>query len=911
MSKLRVYELARELNIESKTMVTRLKQMGITVASHQSTLTEVEADQVRRSVAGAGSGNGAAAPVVRKKKVIVRRRRREEEEAPEEAAPEEVVETVSAAEPAKVETNPETTVAAEPSKGADVEATQVATAAEEPVVAEVKEPEDDKAANKRRFTSGGAKIVRKASPEEVAASTRRRGPPPPQAQSSSQSQQRRPMTPNKREEPSVVAFTDPNMVPPPLFDEEGRPRRKDKEKKPDSAVLTAAEEEEKKRITQKQRRMRSLSTRDLLESVDIEDEPIETEDGVEPDKKRPVPAAAARGKTVYTPSSPMKRRDLKRRRDLKKTQITTPRLAYRVVKMGDEITVNEFSKQMAVKAAEVIKKLMGMGVMASMNSNIDFDTATLLAGEYGFEVKSSLVSLEDIVGLKEDEIANAKQAERPPVVTVMGHVDHGKTSILDAIRNSNVASGEAGGITQHIGAYSITKNKKKITFIDTPGHEAFSSMRARGANCTDIVILVVAADDGVMPQTVEAISHAQAAGAPIIVAINKIDKPNINLDRVFNELAEHGIQSEEWGGETQFVKCSAITGAGLDSLVDAILLQAEVLELKAAPDLAAQGVVIEAHLDVGRGPVATLLVQQGTLSQGEFVVVGTTFGRVRAMANHKGENVKSVPPSGAVEIIGLTSVPLAGDLFNVVKDEKTAREVADWRERNIAKTRVNKSAAKSLEELLSQVNTEEHISVPLILKADTQGSVEAICEALAKQDTDRVSTRVVHRAVGGVSESDLSLAEATGAVIIGFNVRAQRGLDDQAEKQGVVLKYFSIIYDVVDAVKSIMSGRLPPILKEVVIGHAEVRDAIKIPKIGLIAGSAVIDGKINRDAKARLVRDEVVIYEGRVGSLRRFKDNVAEVAQGYECGISLDGYTDVRVGDVIEAYIVEEHQATL
>ncbi|MDA9950940.1 translation initiation factor IF-2 [Oligoflexaceae bacterium] len=897
MAKLRVYELARELSVDSKTLVTRLKQMGVDVASHQSTLTEVDAAKARQELNG-GAAPAAVAKQASGKKVVVRRRKRASEAEAEEAkeATKESEDTKEAAAAPVAEEAAESTEAAAVSS---TEEAQKPEAESEPLAAEAASEEKATPAPRKTVrprSEGGAKIVRRASPEEIAATKKSKSTPPPQRKFSK---------PAPKPTTSTGAPTfDPSLAPP--SEDEQRARRVFKDKKSGDEPLT--EEEKAKKITAKQRRARSVSTRDLLEAVEIEDDPIDTEAAGAAEVRRPAPN---RGKTVYTPSSPMKRRDLKRRRDLKKTQITTPRASYRVVKMGDEITVNELSKQMSVKAAEVIKKLMGMGVMATINSNIDLDTATLIVNDFGFELKNVSVSLQDIVGLKPEVIEAAKKSGRPPVVTVMGHVDHGKTSILDAIRNSKVASGEAGGITQHIGAYSIEKAGKKITFIDTPGHEAFSSMRARGANCTDIVILVVAADDGVMPQTVEAISHAQAAEAPIIVALNKMDKQNINIDRVFTELAEHGIQSEEWGGETQFVKCSALNGTGLDELIDAILLQSEILELQAAPTLPAEGVVVEAHLDTGRGPVATLLVQQGTLRQGDHVVVGTAVGRVRAMTNHLGSAQKSVGPSAAAEIIGLTTVPMAGDQFNAVKDEKTARDASDWRERNIRRKQSTKSSAKSLEDLLSQVNTEEHISVPVILKADTQGSVEAIVEALTKLDTDKVSNQVVHKAVGGISESDLSLAEATGAVVIGFNVRAQRGLDDYADKTGVVIKYFSIIYDVVDAVKNIMSGKLPPILKEVVTGHAEVRDAIRIPKIGVIAGSAVTDGKINRDSKARLVRDDVVIYEGKLGSLRRFKDNVAEVQQGYECGISLEGYTDVRVGDVIEAYIIEEHVATL
>jgi translation initiation factor IF-2 len=493
----------------------------------------------------------------------------------------------------------------------------------------------------------------------------------------------------------------------------------------------------------------------------------------------------------------------------------------------------------------------------------------------------------------------------------MGHVDHGKTSILDAIRKAKVADAEAGGITQHIGAYTVDKDGKSVAFLDTPGHEAFSSMRARGAQVTDIVVLVVAADDGVMPQTKEAISHAKAADVPLIVAINKMDKPNINLDRVYTELMEQGVQSEEWGGEVQFVKVSAIKGSGLDDLLEAILLQSEILELKAAVDVPATGVVVEAHLDIGRGPVATIMVQQGTLKVGDQLVAGTSIGRVRAMNNHLAKRVETAGPSTPVEVIGLSGVPMAGDSIDVVEDEKTARDVADWRREQESQGADGKSSAASLDQLLSKVKEADTPEVPVIIKGDTQGSVEAVAESIEKLNTERVRNRIVHKGVGGVNESDVSLAETSNAVIIAFNVRTARGLDDMAEKKGIPIRYFSVIYDIVDALKAIMAGRLPPIQKEVILGHAEVRQTIKVPKIGLVAGTAVIDGKVTRNCQVRLIRDDVVIFSGKVGSLRRFKDDVKEVMQGYECGIGIEGYNDIREGDVIETFIIEEEAPAL
>jgi translation initiation factor IF-2 len=579
--------------------------------------------------------------------------------------------------------------------------------------------------------------------------------------------------------------------------------------------------------------------------------------------------------------------------------------------MGHDITVGDLAKQLSVKSSEIIKKLMAQGMMVTINQEIDFDTVSIIAADYSFEVKSNVVSLEDILSSKKQLHSEAEKHERPPIVTIMGHVDHGKTSILDAIRKAKVVDGEAGGITQHIGAYKVDKDGRQIAFLDTPGHEAFSAMRARGAQVTDIVVLVVAADDGVMPQTIEAISHAKAAEVPIIVAVNKMDKPNINLERVYGELMEHGIQSEEWGGDTQFVKVSALQGTGLDDLLDAILLQSEILELTAAIKAPATGSVVEAHLDKGRGPVATVMVQEGELKVGDYIVAGNKFGRVRAMHDHRGIRLDVAGPSTPVEVLGLSDVPMAGDVVDVVNDEKTAREVADWRVENENRSAGAKSSAASLDELLNKVKAAETPELPVIIKADTQGSLEAIAEAVLKLNSDRVRNRIVHKAVGGVNESDLTLAETSNAVVVAFNVRAARGLDDLAEQKGVLVKYFSVIYDIVDALKAVMAGKLPPVQKEVVQGHAEVRQTIRVPKLGTVAGTAVLDGKVTRSSNVRLIRDEVVIFSGKVGSLRRFKDDVREVAQGYECGIGIEGYNDIREGDVIESFIIEEHAPQL
>ena len=663
--------------------------------------------------------------------------------------------------------------------------------------------------------------------------------------------------------------------------------------------LGRREEEEKARPVVAPQGKKRVSMRDLLSEVSVDDE-----------LPAGLPVIPKKRRTVYTPSAQQKRKDLKRRKDLKSTNITVPRAAYRVVKIdGASIIVSELAKQLSIKAGELIKKLMAQGVMATMNQSVDYDTASLIASEYGFECKNVEKTVEDILG--HDENDSRETQGRAPIITVMGHVDHGKTSILDAIRQANVAEGESGGITQHIGAYTVEKDDFNFTFLDTPGHAAFSAMRARGAQVTDIVVLVVAADDGVMPQTIEAISHAKNAGVPIIVAVNKIDKPNTNLERIYKELSEQGVQAEDWGGDIQFIKVSALKREGIDSLLEAIQLQAEMLELQAPFEGVAEGAVVEAHLDKGRGPVATIMVTKGCLSKGDYVVAGGVTGKVRAMVDHLGRELDKATPSTPVKVIGLTDVPMSGDQVHVVEDEKTGRSVAAMRKKQIEAEMAGTSSAASLDDLLGKVSSSEIPCVNVIVKADTQGSVEAIVSALDKLNSDQVKNVVVHKAVGGINESDLNLADTSTAVVLAFNVRASGQCADYAEKRGIIIKYYSVIYDLVDAVKNLMAGELPPIETEVIQGHAEVRDAISVPKVGTIAGSSVTDGKITRSSLLRLIRDEIVIYNGRIGSLRRFKDDVKEVQNGYECGISIEGYTDIKVGDVIEAYMIEKTAATL
>ena len=576
-----------------------------------------------------------------------------------------------------------------------------------------------------------------------------------------------------------------------------------------------------------------------------------------------------------------------------------------IVEIEDTITVKEISEKFKKPLTDVIKQLMLMGVMAAINQEIDFATAEKLAAKYEITVvkKEEDNNLDDLV---DDGGEDDNSVKRPPIVTVMGHVDHGKTSLLDAIRKAKVTETEAGGITQHIGAYTVNIKGEKITFLDTPGHEAFTAMRARGAQITDLVILVVAADDGVMPQTIEAINHCKAAKVPIIIAVNKIDKPGANPDRVKQELTEYGVVTEDWGGDTVCVNVSARTKEGIDNLLEMIILSSEILELKANPERKAKGTVIEAKLDKGRCPVASLLVQNGTLHSGDSVIVGSSYGRIRAMFDDKGKKIKQAGPSIPVEILGLSEVPAAGDRFVVVKDEKTAREMAEKRKQKERAEYLNSTHKVSLENLYNQIKEGKVKELSIIVKADVQGSVEAVKQSLEKLSNDSVKVRVIHGAVGAINETDVILASASNAIIIGFNVRPDSKTEEAASKENVDIKTYRIIYDAIDDIKSAMVGMLEPEFKEVVQGKIEVRQTYKISNVGTIAGCYVLEGKIQRNSSARVIRDGIIVQETTFASLKRFKDDVREVNQGYECGLSLDKFNDIKEGDIIEAFAMEE-----
>ncbi|MCX8116374.1 MAG: translation initiation factor IF-2 [Desulfobacterota bacterium] len=640
-----------------------------------------------------------------------------------------------------------------------------------------------------------------------------------------------------------------------------------------------------------------LKKRKQIEERRIQEEDFfldETEDKkppeVEPEIPTPRPFKPVKKKLVVQTSQ--------------KPEITVPKPIKRIIRISEAISVGDLAKRMGVKGSDVIKKLMDIGVMATINQMIDPDVASLAASEFGYEVERVSIEQQEILERKEDRPEDLRP--RPPVVTIMGHVDHGKTMLLDAIRKTNVVEGEAGGITQHIGAYDVHLDHGRVVFIDTPGHEAFTAMRARGAQVTDVVVLVVAADDGVMPQTKEAIDHARAAKVPIVVAINKIDKPNANPEKVKKELSELGLVPEQWGGTTLFAEISAKQKIGIKELLELILLQAEILELKANPNKPARGVVIESKLDKGRGPVATVLIQEGTLRPGDVFLAGAHYGKVRAMLNDKGQKMDEAGPSTPVEVLGFSDVPEAGEAFIVVPDERIARQISLYRQEKIRSKELAKLSKVSLEELYEKIKKGEIKELNVVLKADVQGSIEAMKEALKKLSTDEVKVNIIHDGVGGITETDVNLASASNAVIIGFNVRPVPKAQALAEQEKVDLRTYSVIYDAISDIKKAMEGLLEPTYREHILGRAQVLQLFNIRKVGVVAGSIITDGKVVRGSHARLLRDNVVIYNGKISSLRRFKDDMKECTQGLECGIWMENFNDIKPGDIIESYEMEE-----
>ncbi len=925
MSKKRVYELAKEMGLENRELISRLEKIGIAVKSHSSSLEDGDMERIKVELL---SPEPREMVEKRIKSTVIRRRASRlpvEESSPKEAAAPQIEEEPPAGETPHVEKEPEETVSRISPKEAPVRtsiyreppvagvprpAVPVAPSQKPVVSAREREPEPKPAAVP---VDSGAKTAAPVSEPPVAEQKEIPGKKP-----VSETIQKAPEPDRK-----------PLLVQPPSLRETGRPSaeqartyqrppeaprpaprgRKEFPRGPDLKIVKDAEKGVPPRPEKPGRQPEAERPRKKGGKA-----PVEVLMGEAPPRKKvfiqKLVDKKGRQIDVERQERPSKWREEKKAAPVKmqKTLITTPKAIKRRIRVDEAISVGELAKRMGVKASEVINKLMAMGLMVTINQSIDSDTATLIAADFGYQVETAQAEREETLHRAEDSPEHLKP--RAPVVTIMGHVDHGKTSLLDAIRQTNVIGGEAGGITQAIGAYHVHIKGRDIVFLDTPGHEAFTAMRARGAKVTDIVVLVVAADDGVMGQTVEAINHARMAEVPIIIAINKIDKPGADPGKIRQALTEFNLLSEEWGGETIFCEVSAKKKEGIEELLEMILLQADVMELKADPDRPARGVIIEAKLDRGRGPVATVLIQEGTLHEGDAFVSRTEFGRVRAMVNDQGRRISEAGPSMPVEVIGFSRVPQASSEFICVEDEKKARSIGEYWIRKEREKELSVSSKITLEQLYQRMK-EGVKELNVIVKADVQGSIEALIDALNKLSTQEIRLRIIHSSTGTITETDVMLASASDAVIIGFNVRPDPRVAEVAGQEGVDIKLYDIIYNVIADVKAAMEGLLDPIFKEVVQGRAEVREIFRVPKMGTIAGSYVTDGKIARSAGLRLLREGVVLYDGRIGSLRRFKDDAKEVAAGFECGIGIEGFNDIRVGDVMEAYVKEQIERKL
>lgn len=943
MGKIRVHELAKELNVESKKMVEYLQKQGCNIKNHMSIMDNNAEELARRYFGKADAVPGFKPTVKRIKKEVVEAERalKEQQVAVEETAKTEPAppEADKPAEIPAVKEEPEKVApvqekpvpAEEPAPSAKVEPPQ------EPVKSEVKKvPEATPVAKKE--PANNKKADAKTQTEPVAV---KNAPAKSEPADHSQSEQktagsanstgknnRRDNRENKKENRDNKDSKD---------NANNRSKKENNRNNRDSRDNGRENNRDNNRDNNRSNDNGRNANRDKRSDNKRGDNGNRNDRSNERFNERSK-APAAKAEVVYAPPAasakpdsrrPEKKRTAKNQREqefnqerinrFEKPGKNKPRNKYKEQKrqkveiapatpkkvvIGETIILSELAKSMHKTASELIKKLFELGIMATINQSLEADTAILLADEFGVEVE---VRQERIVEILEDDLDNPRDLkERPPVVTVMGHVDHGKTSLLDAIRNTRVTSTEAGGITQHIGAYQVGIQGRKITFLDTPGHEAFTAMRARGAQVTDISVLVVAADDGIMPQTVEAINHSKAAGVPIIVAINKIDKPGANVEKVKQELTEYELVAEDWGGDVIMVPVSAKQGIGIENLLEMILLVAEVSELKANPKRQARGTVIEAKLDRARGPLATLLVQKGTLKVGETIIAGSVFGKVRAMTDDSGRAVRSAGPSMPVEILGFSEVPEAGETFIAIKDERNARYAAQIQANKKREEEMRKSARVSLDDLFSKIAEGEVKDLNIIIKADVRGSVEALSQSLEKLSTDEVKVKIIHIGVGAINESDVMLADASNAIIIGFNVRPDAQTRKAAENAMVDMRLYSVIYDAIEDVKQAMQGLLSPVLKETWQGQVEVRNTFKVPKIGLVAGGYVLEGKITRNSEVRIIRDGVVIFQGKLASLKRFKDDVKEVLQGFECGIGIENYNDIKDGDIIEAFVMEE-----
>ncbi|MDD9945375.1 MAG: translation initiation factor IF-2 [Myxococcales bacterium] len=916
MSKTRVYEVARELGLENREVMERLASLGVQVRNHMSSMEEVEVDRLKRAL-DKDKRKDVVEERMRGGRVVRRRSKRGK---PEEGVAEAAAEV---APPSPARTVEPPVVASPPSvKPVATETPRPVVAAEEPVELVAAKPEPAAPAERTQAPSRGVPAVEAdagvpqppppsapAEPPATVVQEAFESPPPPPAPS-----------PPPASVPAAVAATGPAST-----EQEPLAASPPPQSAATAAVKTPAPIP-RRSLSYEER----LGQSDLPPGVVVRGRQVGQQAAQlsEEDRKRIVAEHAAR-----TTGQPPRRRELVRSaigptgrqqqrgrpgrarkmapgKKAQKTEITVPSAAKRVIRIEGEIGLQVLAQRMSLKATDVLGRLMRLGMTGVMiNSTLDYDTASILASEFGFEVENVAISDDDLISDARGEFVDAEEARetRPPVVTVMGHVDHGKTSLLDRIRRARVAAGEAGGITQHLGAYRVDHKKGTVVFLDTPGHAAFTAMRARGANATDIVILVVAADDGVMPQTKEAIHHAKAAEVPIVVAVNKIDKEDARPEVIMRDLASEGLQPENWGGSTMFYNVSAISGQGIDELLDGVLLQAEILELRANPAIPAEGIVLESYLDKGRGPVANVLVRNGTLESGQLIVTGDVYGKVRAMTDDRGKQTSSAPPATPVEVLGLSDVPSAGETFHVVTDMKVAQQLAERRKKAAPKATAQRATLETLVEKMKEGDVAE---LKLVVKADVQGSAEALVKSLTELSTDKVRVSVIHSGAGGITESDVMLASASSAIVIGFHVRPTGGAQKVAKAEQVQIKTYNIIYEALDEVKQAMVGLLKPTYREVSVGRAEVRQIFNIPK-GTIAGCFVADGKVSRSSKARVLRDEVRVWEGAIKSLRRVKDDVREVSSGLECGVGLENFNDIKENDIIECFDIEEVSAVL
>ncbi len=884
MAKIRVYEFARTLNIQNKALLEHLREMGIDVKSHMSSLDEEKVARIKEKLFNA---KAEVVEVTRVKPTVIRRRKKAVKTKADSAS----ARVSKTAPPEKIEETEEPSEKAVESKKtpAKKETKKPVRKAKEKIIA-------DQVPDAKDVTKPD--IIEKAVPEIIE----------PEKKQPAKLKPEKPVVLKVSKPKKAKKDTPAKIIKMPLVQKQQVPKAKKPtikvEKAPSRKKALPEKVIPKEDLTAKEKKRKKEHKKH--KELDLDKKPT----GIKWTKKK---ISFKRKEVVEVKDLYAKGRPSRKGRKFgkgkpavqgQKPQITTPKAIKRRIKIDDAIVLSDLAKRIGIKAGEMIKTLMSLGVMATVNQTIDFDTAVLVAAEFNYEIEKASFEEEPLLKVEKDE--PGKLVPRPPVVTIMGHVDHGKTSLLDLIRKTRVTEHEAGGITQHIGAYHVSTDKGHIVFLDTPGHEAFTAMRSRGAMLTDLVVLVVAADDGVMPQTIEAINHSKAAGVPIIVAINKIDKDNADPERVQRELADIGLVPEEWGGDTIFLKVSAKENRGIDNFLEMILLQTEVLELKANPDKLATGHVVEAKIDSGRGVVATILVQEGTLCIGDHVVCGIHHGKIRAMLNDSGGMVESAGPSMPVEVLGLSGVPSAGDDLIALTDDKLAKQVSMHRVQRQRSKDLAKTSRLSLENLYETIKEGEVNNLNLIIKTDVHGSIEALSDSMTKLSNDEVKINVVHAATGTITESDVSLATVSNAVIIGFNVRPSAKVQAFADEENVDIRYYNIIYDVIKDMKDAIVGMMSSTYEERMLGRAEIREVFHIPKIGVIAGSYVTDGKIERGKLVRLLRDGITRYEGKISSLHRFKDDVKEVQNGYECGIGIKNYNDIKAGDTIECYYLEE-----